>query len=121
MASDELRRNYDHISTIEMLRGHGLQGSGIVSAYLKRNVAPLMDRCLALFEMVLGVVLEGMVLPSTTSSNNEICGMLQGMIAMTRGGGGIITHPLFPMPGCPPMRPVPGSIEFVSLFCFPLD
>jgi hypothetical protein len=50
----EKKRIHDHLTTITLLKQHGLHGTGVIRAYHARRVAPLMARALPLYEMTPG-------------------------------------------------------------------
>ena len=52
----------DHLAALQILKERGMKGSGIISAYHMRRVAPLMAHVLPLHLMAPGASLEGMVL-----------------------------------------------------------
>ena len=52
----------DHLAALQILKERGVKGSGIISAYHMRRVAPLMVRALPLHQMVPRASLEGTAL-----------------------------------------------------------
>ena len=62
MPEKDKKRIQDHLTTIRILKERGVKGSGIIGAYHVRRVAPLMAHALPLYQMVLEVSFEGMVL-----------------------------------------------------------
>ena len=56
------KRIKDHLAALQILKGRGMKGSGIIDAYHAWRVAPLMSRALPLFLMVPGASPEGTTL-----------------------------------------------------------
>ena len=56
------KRIKDHLAALQILKERGMKGSGIISAYHTRRVAPLMSRALPLYLIVPGASLEGTTL-----------------------------------------------------------
>ena len=52
----------DHFATLQILKERGMKGSGIISPYHMRRVAPLMSRVLPLYLMAPRASLEGTML-----------------------------------------------------------
>ena len=50
------------LASLQTLKQRGVKGVGIIGAYHVRRVAPLIARALPLYQMVLEVSFEGMVL-----------------------------------------------------------
>jgi hypothetical protein len=47
----EKKRIRDHLTTITLLKQHGLRGTGVIGAYHARRVVPLMVCALPRYEM----------------------------------------------------------------------
>jgi hypothetical protein len=56
------KRIKDHLAALQILKERGVKGSGIISAYHARRVAPLMSHALPLFLMAPGASPEGTAL-----------------------------------------------------------
>jgi hypothetical protein len=110
----EVKRIKDHLTAIQILRENGLNGAGIISAYHQRWVAPLMARALPLHEMVPGAPSEGTMLIEDPVAFSEIAQRIKDAIDSQVGLASATHDYLFLVPGCPPMRPEPGFIEFMS-------
>ena len=62
----------DHLTALQMLKERGMKGSGIISAYHMRRVAPLMSRALPLYLMAPRVSLDGTALTDGALSPSEV-------------------------------------------------
>lgn len=95
---------------------HGLTGVGIIEAYYRRRVAPLMSRPVRLFGMA-PTVSEALLRPSLVSrafpSEEEIRSRLEELLGKERADALEI-----PTPGQPSMLPDPGAVDLVSLASF---
>lgn len=117
----EEKKINDHLTAIVVLWEKGLNGAGVIGAYHKRRVAPLMKWVLCLFEMVPDARTEGTVLSIEVPSNSEVARRINCSIEPLIGSSGNRIKWGFPVQGCPPMRLKPGFVEFVSLRLFPKD
>ena len=52
----------DHLTALQILKGRGVKGSGIIGAYHTWRVAPLMSRALPLYLMAPRASLDGTTL-----------------------------------------------------------
>lgn len=74
-----------------------------------------MARTLPLHRMVPVAPLEGVVVIEAMPDDDEIVRRIWDAMEPQKDSRGAIIEFMFPVPGCPPMRPEPGFIEFVSL------
>lgn len=72
LTKKEKRIIEDHVVAIQILREHGLRGSGVISAYHGRRAAPLMARVFPLHKMVPVLPLEGTVMSKEPLACSEI-------------------------------------------------
>jgi hypothetical protein len=108
------------VEAIKILKEHGLNGVSVIGAYHQRRVAPLMVRALPLHWMVPGAPLEGTVLTEAPVAFSEISQCIKDTMDSQEGSMGVTLDYSFPVPRCPPMRPKPSFIEFVSSRSFRL-
>ena len=91
-----------------------MKGSGIISAYHARRVAPLMARALPLQRMVPGVLFEGTVLIDEALPPFEVAQRIKEVMEPSKDSVGVVLDHVYPVPGHPPMRLEPGFFDFVS-------
>ncbi|KAG2578237.1 hypothetical protein PVAP13_6NG185209 [Panicum virgatum] len=95
------------LDAIRILKSQGLTGAGVVGAYHKRRVAPIMARALPLDEMRLDALADAVartVLAVGEISDAEITLRLREAFNKP--------YPVFPIPSHPVMRPEVGFVRF---------
>lgn len=95
------------LDAIKTLKNHDLIGAGVVAAFHRRRVLPLMRRERSLSEMVPGARIEGTALSAEVLPDPEV------MRRIREGLGSV--PPVHILDECPPMRPDPGFVELVSI------
>ena len=108
------KRIKDHLTALQILKERGVKGSGIISSYHTRRVAPLMSRALPLYLMAPGASLEGMTLVDEALPPTEVAQRIKEAMEPSKDDAGIVLDFMYPVPGHPPMRPELGYIDFVS-------
>ena len=91
-----------------------MKGSGIISAYHARRVAPLMTRVLPLHQMAPGASFEGMVLVDEALHPSKVAQRIKEAMEPSKDTIGVLLDFVFLVLGHPPMRPEPGFIDFIS-------
>jgi hypothetical protein len=110
----EMKRIKDHLVAIKILRENGLNGAGIIGAYHQRRLAPLIGHTLPLHQMIPNAPPKGTVLTEDLVVFFEITHCIKDTMDSQEGPASTTHDYLFPVPGCPPMRPEPSFIKFVS-------
>ena len=72
VSDKDKKRIKDHLAALQILKERGVKGSGIISAYHTRRVAPLMSRVLPLYLMVPGASPKGMALTDKALTPTEV-------------------------------------------------
>lgn len=89
--------------------------AGVIENYLHRGLALLMARRLSLFKMTVEAPsIRGHSVKHPVPNDTEIACWLMEATKIHKGVDGVVIPYVFPIPGCPLMRPEPGFIEFVS-------
>ena len=91
-----------------------MKGSGTFGAYHTRWVAPLMRCVLPLYAMVIEASFNGTTLAEGALSPSKVAQRIKEAMEPSKDTAGVVLDFVFPVPGNPPMRPVPGFIDFVS-------
>ena len=96
------RNNVDNLlAALQTLKDRSMKGSGIISTYHARRVAPLMARVLPLHQMVPGV-------------SFEVVQRIKEAMEPSKDNAGVVLDFVYPVLGHPPMWPKPRFIDFVS-------
>lgn len=108
------------IAAVAILHDCGVTLAGVIGNYLRRVVAPLMAKRLLLFKMVVEAPSDGSRLSALLPSDAEIARWLTEAMEVWKGADGAVVPYVLPVPGCPPICPELGIVEFVNLSSFTL-
>lgn len=87
-------------------------GANIISTDLWRGVAPFMARSTPLSQMGVGLLPPDI---GGLSSDVDVVRWLGKTLEVQRDIDEVARSSVFPIPGCPLMRPEPGFVKFVSI------
>lgn len=114
-ACGEQRLFADHLACLARLARRGLTGQGVIIAYYRRRVAPLMARPLPLFRMTAEAdadVLAACLVSPATPAEDDMGVRLSEVLDRGEFDGNLPR-------GLPPMLPEPGAVDLVrSLHVF---
>jgi len=111
----EQKRLGDLLKAIATLKGHGLCGTSIITAYHIRRLVPLMARALLMYKMRLDSTPEGtvMVVGEALSVGKMAQCIKEAMDCLVDPSVDLAL--VYPVLGHPAMRPDVGFVELVSL------